>query len=748
MSNRHLLMLVPSLAAIAWGQAAETGPASADGTHTVTVTATRLEQSPFDQPYAITRTDRTALDETSARTLIDAVDATPGVHIQHTAPNQASPYIRGLTGEQTLLLFDGVRLNHAMMRSGPNQYAALIPDQQVSAIDTILGSSSTVTGSDGLTGALDFRLATPGRGIDRAFSPWAKTRLSSAEGGGIAGGFDGAAGSWRWSVDGSYDSYGTLRGGKDAGDHLYGNASGDRDIPHTAYNQDTIGARVAFDGWKGQTWELAGGRTAQHDSPRPDGYVENSNVASRISRYFDPQVFSYLHARHRTENCGPFSSTQTTIWMHQQDETQFREDVDGTGATARYRLRENDDCVTTLGGDLQLTNRIAKAHALTWGGTAYRDSIDSTYARLRSPVGNMDPAAAVLDQTDATVPGATSIPDGAHYTGVGIFAQDLWTIADQWDVLGGLRWSRYDWAGDVTPDRAGYAAFGNATLKDHDQAFTGNLRLGWHPVPVAMAFAGISQGFRAPNLTNLMGARDRASSSSGGQGPQTQGNPDLDSERSLTWEVGAKYADGRDTASLTLFRTELKDLIETVYADLNGDGQITNVDTARSVNAEGGLLYGLEVANDCALPLPLPKGWRLAIIQATSVVHGTVDVPQANLTTKEEYISRANRFFGKAGLRLDVASAWYVIGQTRWSAAYDQVSPGDATDTRQTTFGSADGSMPGYAVLDLLGGWYSPEKAFAINGGLQNLGDVSYRNVGSGTDGCGLSAVLGASARF
>ncbi len=258
-----------------------------------------------------------------------------------------------------------------------------------------------------------------------------------------------------------------------------------------------------------------------------------------------------------------------------------------------------------------------------------------------------------------------------------------------------------------------------------------------------MAFAGVSQGFRAPNLTNLMGGQGRASSNL-----QTQGNPDLESERSLTCEIGTRYQDHRDTAGLTLFRTALSNLIQTVYQDVNGDGVITGADAARSVNAEDGVLHGCELACNWGLPLPLPKGLRLAIVQSTSWVHGTVDVPQADLTTQEQYISRANRFFGKAGLRLDVDGSWYLLAQTRWSDAYDQVAPGDDTDTRHTTFTNVDGTMPGYAVFDLLGGWYSPEKAFAINGGLQNLGDITYRNVGSGTDGAGLCAVLGASARF
>lgn len=747
--RKPLLILVPSLASFLHLSAAETSE-SAPGTSlpAVTVTATRLDSTILDQPYAITRIERQQLDESGARTLNDALDASPGIHIQHTGQNQTSPYIRGLTGEQTLLLFDGVRFNHAMMRSGPNQYSAMIPEEAIGAVDIILGSSSTVTGSDGLTGAIDYRLAPAGRNVDRAASPWVQTRLASAEGGTVAGGLDGARGAWRWSVDGSYASFGTLRGGKDAGDHLFGSAAGDRDIPNTAYNHDSLGGRVAWDGWQGQTWELASGRSAQHDAPRPDGYFENSGKTARISRYYDPQVFSYIHARHRAHNVGPFELTQTTLWMHRHDEHQVREDIEGTGGTSRYRRREYQDAIATVGSDVQLTHRIAQVHELTWGGTAYIERTDNLYSRFRSPIGNTSAGSAVLDQNESTAPGGTTVPDGARYMGLGTFVQDLWTIAEDWDILTGLRWSRYDWSGDVTTDRAGYSSIGNTTVDGRAQALTGSARLGWHNTPVTMCFVGVGQGFRSPTISDLMGIQDRASSSSGGTGPQTQGNPDLDPEKSVTYEAGIKYADQRDSASLTIFKTQLKDLIQTVYTDVNSDGQITATDTAQTRNANDGELIGLEIANDVSLPVTLPDHWRISLFQSTNYVRGTVDVPQANLTTKEEYISRSNLFFGKAGVRLDLGARWYVLGQTRWSDAYDQVAPGDATDTRHTTFGGPDGSMPGFAVIDLMGGWHAPDYRYAVDCGLQNIGNTSYRPVGSGNDGAGLNAVIAARARF
>jgi len=185
------LMAVGMLTAVA--QADESGAAMPQMvTETVVVTATRLTQAPFDQPYAYYRVTMDELDGRIGRTALDRMNYGPGVFVQRTAPNQASPFIRGLTGEQTLLMFDGIRLSHAFMRPGPNQYAALVPDLGLSTVDVILGSSSTVNGSDGLTGGLDFRLAPAGRGVSRGHSVWARSRLDSGNGSTLETGMDGA----------------------------------------------------------------------------------------------------------------------------------------------------------------------------------------------------------------------------------------------------------------------------------------------------------------------------------------------------------------------------------------------------------------------------------------------------------------------------------------------------------------------------------------------------------------------------
>ena len=703
----------------------------------------RLEDPPVYQPYAYYRQDREDLDRANQASPVEALDHTPGVAVQKTAGNQSSPYVRGLTGEQTLLMFDGVRLNHAAMRPGPNQYSAMLPGNAVDSVDVLLGSSGTVQGSDGLTGTLDFRMAEAGRGTDKVASPWVSTRQDTADGATLSAGVDGAIGGFLYSVDGSRGWYGDRRGGKDAGDHLFGDAADGRDIPNSGYDQYDFGGRVAYVGLARNRFELSGGQVKQWDAPRADGYFENSGNPNNISRFYDPQQFDYIHARHIFAGEGSVPRIQTTGWWHRHQEDQIREDLQGGN---RYRRRETDDQVTTIGIDLQLTSRIA-THEVTYGATWYEDRTANEARAYRSPALNTDPDAAEFDPA-LSQPGTTTLPDGSRYQGLGVFAPDLRTIAPAWDVLVGLRWSRSSWKSDVTADRPGYATYTDDRIEGDANALTANGRIGWHPIEDSTIFAGVSQGFRAPNLTNLAGIQSRASNNT----IQVEGNPDLDPEKSLTYEIGSKIERMRDNASLTFFYTRIDDLIQNTYIDANGDGSIGAGDRSVSSNAESAELAGFELGEDWGvLASNLPTDSRLSIFNVVNATTGEAD--EQNPTTGQVdtvHISRANRVFGMGGITYEPTNVWYVTFQTRWSMAYKEVNVGDGQDVRHTTFQAKDrdpGAMPGYAVLDFKAGW-APNRSLRVDAAVENLLDHTYREVGSGIDGAGLAGVLRVTARY
>ncbi len=681
------------------------------------ISATRLSLNLFEQPYAIFRHDREKLNNNVGRTVLERMDYGPGVIMQHTAPGQTSPYIRGLTGRQSLLLFNGVRLSHATMRSGPNQYAGLIPDMSIESIDVILGSSGVVSGSDGLTGALDLRLATPGRGVDKPASIFLNTRVDSANGVQTATGIDGKVGNWRYSIEGSMDEYHDRVGSKDAEENIFGENKNAYDgIPNTAYNQWAIAGRLAYDGFSNRTIELALGHTYQDDARRPDGYFENSGVANRISRYYDPETFSYLHLR---DDWAPedlfIDRLTTTIWWHQQDEIQVREDL--TSSDTVYRRRENDDLTKSIGLESQATSNIG-SHTLTYGALILLEGTDNEYREYRNLTG-VTPSGATEYKPEGWNK-STTITDGAKYNTYALYAQDLWKINDKWSLLTGLRYTYVNWDFDVADNNV--------------DDLTGSLRVSWNFRDDMITFLGASKSFRAPNLTDLDGASDRASS-----GTITFGNPDLKPEVGYTFEAGWRYNKERNLLAATIFYTTLDDVIQTVYEP--------GSTTGKSGNGESAYLRGFELEWDYGLPVPF--GNRFALVGSISYVDSEAEVPQADGSILKEPISRANRVYGIVGIRYEINSNWWAKAQLRFHDSYDEgdIAKGDETDVRLTVPGNSDGSVPGFGIFDIVAGWTNNEGRW-LTLTLENLGNTNYRQLGSGSDAPGFNVVLAGGIRF
>ncbi len=74
--------------------------------------------------------------------------------MQKTNHGGGSPFLRGLTGNQTLLLVDGIRLSNATTRYGPNQYFNTIDVFSIEKIEVLRGSGSVQYGSDAIGGTI------------------------------------------------------------------------------------------------------------------------------------------------------------------------------------------------------------------------------------------------------------------------------------------------------------------------------------------------------------------------------------------------------------------------------------------------------------------------------------------------------------------------------------------------------------------------------------------------------------------
>ena len=114
-----------------------------------------------------TEVSREELEERLPRSAPDALRYEPGVFVQETAHSQASVFVRGRTGQQTVILFDDVKMNNSVWRQGPNQYFFTVDALTLKSVEVLRGSASTRYGSDAIGGVIHARPMEPEFSEDR-----------------------------------------------------------------------------------------------------------------------------------------------------------------------------------------------------------------------------------------------------------------------------------------------------------------------------------------------------------------------------------------------------------------------------------------------------------------------------------------------------------------------------------------------------------------------------------------------------
>jgi hemoglobin/transferrin/lactoferrin receptor protein len=236
-------------------------------------------------------------------------------------------------------------------------------------------------------------------------------------------------------------------------------------------------------------------------------------------------------------------------------------------------------------------------------------------------------------------------------------------------------------------------------------------------------YAGASQGFRAPNLSDL--TRLDTARSSEIETPVS----DLDPEKFISYEVGLKSRAGRLTSQLACYYTDI-------------DGMIVRAPTGRTIdglaevtkkNAGAGYVRGVEFSGTYAISASW-SAWA-----ALGVMDGKVDgYPTSDTETSREYISRLMPPTLEAGFRWKSKNGKY-WSEVACNAAEkaDRLSADDVRDTQRIP----PGGTPGYAVVAVRAGtklYDNMDLSIAV----ENVGDMDYRIHGSGVNEPGRNAIL------
>lgn len=637
----------------------------------------------FDSPAAASIRSRDAIDQRQAPDMFHALQNDVGVLMQSTAAGQASPFVRGLTGQQVLILIDGIRLNNSFTRRGPNQYFNTIDPGMIDHIEVVRGQGSVLWGSDAIGGAINVvtRGANMQRGLHRdgyatrQFSQYYNTANSSSYS--------------RMNVEGWVGSKGVFGGlsflnvhDLDTGFDQFSRQ------PGTNYQQYAGDLKFNFLLSDHSMLTFSMQHFEQEDLPRSDrfpGYPLDRNNSNTLAgaRFFDPQQRDLMYLRYQALDPfgGMFDAITTTASYHRQRETQTR-------GVPNTRFQETD--VETTGLQTVVSKDGGDFGKVTSGMDWYYDDVDSAFGGSASgPI----------------------VPDDAWYRRAGWFLNWDVSLTSRLLATAGVRYESIETAG--TPEIGGSPQYIKTSYDD----WVSQIGLTYKLHPKINLFGSISEGFRAPNLDDLMANNPNVL-----QAGQSIPSLGLTPEHSLNYEVGLKTNTSRLRTQASVFWLDLQDNIVSITAAPN---------TFASANQDSSV-QGFEFSGDYLIT----RSWSLyGNFWYTYGVNEVTDSP----------LSRIPPTQGILGLRYrDVRDSYFDI-YTWASDRQDRLDPvRDVTDERIPI-----GGTPGFATLNLrTGRTFGSRRQHRASVSLENITDKDYLIHGSGVLGTGATARLGYSWMF
>lgn len=665
----------------------------------IVVTATRTKKHIFEVPQA---TDiRTADDlrhRLPPRSLPEALRELPGVSVQKTAQGQGSPFIRGMTGFHDVMLIDGVRFNNSVFRSGPNQYWATIDPLTLKRLEVVRGPGSVLYGSDAVGGTVNAVTQSAELPDGKKFGGRAYYRLGLAERSNIG----------RVEVQGRPTApLDFIFGGsfKDHDDFVAGGGTGV--VENSGYEEYGLDGKLRFRPADGHELTFAVQRFHQEEVPRTEKTVyskswQGTRVGNELRRDQDQdRLFSYL--KYRVEDLGPaLSEAELTFSYQWTQEERFR--IRGNGREDHQGLEVN-----TFGAQAQLGSETPVGR-LTYGFEYYRDFVDSWRKDFNA---------------DGSLRGIRiqgSVGDDSTYDLLGIYAQNEADIFDRRVTLtagGRFTYARLR-AGRVADPVTG----DEISLSDQWTNLVGSFRFVVRPDLESgdhwRVFGGVSQAFRAPNLSDVTSfdATSAVETPTSGLSP----------EKYLSFEIGTRARYATVSWSAAYFHTFIRDqIVQSPTGVL-----IDDTPEVQKSNVGRGFIKGIETAAAWNF---LP---RFTLWNNLTWTEGEVDQYEDGVKRRKPY-SRLIPAVGNFGLRYDLKDSdslrWWAEAHGTAATKADRLALRDRTDTRRIS----PGGTPGYAVFGVRGGVKLVKERLTLSAGIDNLANVEYRVHGSGRNEPGLN---------
>ena len=692
----------------------------------VTISATRQEQDITSVPSTVTVHDRQELDRNNVNTLKDLVRYEPGVSVGGAGQRGGiSGYnIRGIDGNRILTQVDGVEIPGSFF-NGP--YAKTqrnyVDPEIIKRVEILRGPASVLYGSNAIGGAVSYFTLDPddiikpgedvGARLKTGYSSADESWLKSATVAGRSGQFDGLL-------------HYSQRDGHETESYGSHNGTG---LDRTAANPEDVRANnvLAKLGWNysddarlGLIYEkykddrdsdlksayggpYANGQPAIPASVLPGGMYQWRTGNDTITR----ERFGLEHSFALDSLLADHMkwSLNHQVAKTDQSTAEFYFPITRRVLRTRETLYEEKQWVF----DAQLDKAFSVAdtdHALTYGTTLKQQKVTGSRSGngVCLAVGVGCSAVGAISTRDVLAK-ASDFPDPTINT-YSLFAQDQISW-DKWTFTPGLRYDytrlkphlTEEFLNTVDPSGGGDVSGKNKT---------------WHRVSpkfgVTYALSGeytwygqYAEGFRTPTAKALYGRFDNP-----GAGYSVEPNPDLEPEKSKSYETGLRGRFDSGSFDVAVFYNKYRDFI-------NEDAITPGADqlTFQSNNIEHATIKGAEARGRLELDVfGAPKGLY---------TQGSVAYAYGRNNDTGEPLNSVNPLTGVFGLGYD---------QDRYGTllSWTLVKKKDRVD--DSNFNSPDGvssqfKTPGFGILDL-SGFYKVTEDVTVSGGLYNLTDKKY----------------------
>jgi hemoglobin/transferrin/lactoferrin receptor protein len=683
----------------------------------VTISATRQEQDINSVPSTVTVQTREDLDRNNVNNIKDLVRYEPGVSVGGTGTRAGlSGYnIRGIDGDRVLTQVDGVQVPDGFF-NGP--YAQTnrnyVDPEIVKRVEILRGPASVLYGSNAIGGAVSYYTLDPDDIIKPGQDVGARLKTGYS------------------SADDSWLTSGTVAG-----------RTGDFDgLLHLSQRN----------GHETESYGETGGTGLDRTEANPED-VRTTNVLAKLGwNYADDARFGLTYEHYKDDRDtnqlsavgGPFnagrgfgfyqSRTGNDTITRERFGLDHRFAVDSLLAdnikwTLNYQIAKTDQSTEEIYApsrtvlrnrdttykdrqwvfDAQADKAFAIAdtdHVVTYGTTIKQDKVTG----LRTGSGTcltVAGACRVIGAASAadTLTPASDFPDPTINT-YSLFAQDqiAW---NNWTFMPGLRYDYTQLKPHLTDEFLATAdQSGNGEVNEDNKT--------WHRLSPKFGttyrfndnytwYGQYAEGFRTPTAKALYGRFENVAG-----GYQVAPNPDLEPEKSKSYETGLRGQFDAGTFDVAVFYNKYRDFI-----DENAITPGYTETTFQSNNIQHATIKGLELKGRLNLDaFGAPNG--LYTQGSVAYLYGRND-------DSGEPLNSINPLTGVFGLGYD---------QDQYGALLSWTLVKRKTRVDSTSFNTPDGTStqfktPGYGVLDLAG-FYKVTDDLTVNAGLYNLTDKKY----------------------